>query len=564
MRGLGPLSVVLVLTATALIVALTATPSRACSCSENERDRDSVLRRGGAIEGQVIGTGEPYEVTDQGPAGGWLQDVDVAVTRAFVTDPGPRTTIAADPGMVALEDGTSFASSCGLGLRPGARVAYFADTDVLSVCSIVYDGFGDVLEQPPPAVSRQPIRYLGRPIDPGDSVGGLTSAGEYVSQIALPSPGPLFRCPGDEFAVVRHGGGVFTGVEDISWSRLDLTTLAVDELIDISVLNPDPTRLQNVFHGAVCLQPDASDLVALFSWWEPPDEKPQRLVRIAGDAVTELAVAPIWDIWDNHGTVFARVGAGGLDIVTVDLATGAFMPYGTLPVAGEVSVADDGQWAAVAEWSPEGEERRLSRVQLVPEIAVTAETMITGNATALSDGRTMISAPYTDPEQPVEMLDEALAPEATATFRAPLQLDAADGAWFLGEDTGVVRWTRGEEPIVTGIQAETILPVYATPAEPFPATELTVVTYDPDELDLPASPTASESPSLAAATEPPASAEATAQSGQPDELADRTGAPAEPDGTPRGLWAVATVALLALLSVGVVIAVRSRSGGRNE
>lgn len=561
LRRLMPLNVVLVLTATAWIVLGTATPARACSCSENEIDRESVLRRGGATEGEVIGVSEPYEVSDQAAGGRWLQDIDIAVTRAFVTDPGPRTTIAADPVRVALADGTSLESSCGIHLRPGARVGYFADVDVLSLCSIVYDGFGDVLEQPPPAVSRQPIRYLGSPIDPGGSVGGLTSAGAYVSQVALPSPGPLLRCPDDAFAVVQHGGGVFTGVEDISWSRLDLTTLAVDELVDISVLNPDPTRLQNVFHGAVCLQPDASDIVALFSWWEPPDEKPQRLVRITDGVVTELAVAPIWDIWANQGTVFARVGEAGADIVTVSVSTGAFTAYGTLPVAGDFAVAADGQWAAVTERASEGKEHTLSRVQLVPEIAVTAETTIVGHATPLSDGRTMISAPSTDPESPLEMLDERLASEATATFHAPLQLDAADGAWFLSEDTGVVRWTRGEEPIVTAIQAETILPVYATPAEPFPATELTVVTYDPSELEPPASPTASEGP-VSTPLEPTAHPEArTPPDTQPGVVSASPDRVAEA-GQPRGqFWTrdrVLGILLLVLLSAPVVIAVRKQ------
>jgi hypothetical protein len=487
-RVLPSFAVLLLAVVSPVVVAI---PASACSCAEQEVSRAELLRRGGAFEGRVVSVSEPERRSGPPPSGEHAVDVQIAVDLAYGADPGPQLTL---PAIAPVE------STCGIGVRPGMAIRTFLDVGVLSSCSVVHGSFAAALSDPPPPSRLRPVRFLGPPSEPGSTVAGLDDAGAYITQVALPDAGPLVRCPGDQAAVVRHGGDVFTGEEDIRWSRLDLTTLAVEQLVDIAALNPDPTRLQNVFAGAVCLTPDGSDVLALFSWWEDPDEKPQRLVRVTDGAVLELAIAPIWQIWDHAGTVYARVGEAGTELVTVDPTTGATAPHGTLPAPGDLQVAGDGAWALLTDRGGPAA-RTVQDVRLVPEVAITATASTDGFVQPLVDGRTLVSLPPSAGGPLLRTLDEALQPEGAwpvggAGTGLGVLAEDLDGAW-LAEDGVLTRLDRGGAPVPTGIRADRVLPVAVTPALPLHLAPVRVVTYD-----HPATPGPDDEPPT---TAPPAS-----------------------------------------------------------
>lgn len=541
-------AVLLVLAVSLGAMVLLATPATACSCEEQIPVREEVLARGGAVEGRVQTISEPYEDS----TGTYLVDIEIAVRRAFGADPGPSLVRPAINGPVDLGDGTTVETSCDIGLLPGREVAFFLDEEVLSLCSILRDGVDTALAEPPPAVTRDPVRLLGLPHDPGSSVAGLTAAGAYVTQVALPSIGPLVRCPGDASAVVQHGGGIYTGVEDITWSRLDLTTLAVEELIDIQLLNPDPTQLQNVSAGTICLTPDASDVLALFSWWESPDIKPQRLVRVTDGVVTELVIAPIWQIWHHDGTVYGRVGEAGTDIVTVDPATGAFTPHGTLPTPGVLSPSTDGSWGLLADRSDSTGARTVHRVQLVPDVVVTATTTVTDRQVhPMTDGRTLLVLPIQDSGPVLDVLDEALAPEGAASLPGDrwdvvVLADDPAGAWLRDGDGRLTRWDRGAEPVGVGY-ADLVLPVEVVPSTPFPTTEITLVTYDLSDVPAAAATLPAEIPPGRATPTPTPEATSSATAASDD-----------------GAWPALGSVLLSLLMCGALLGLASRTGTRGR
>lgn len=523
-----------------------ATPAAACSCSEPEVSREEVLRRGGGIDGTVTSVSEPYQRTEVSNEGDWLVDVDIAVSRAYGADPGHQLVLPAIPGgSVDLGDGTSVASSCGIDLQSGNQISVFLDEEVLSSCSPVTSGFDATLADPPPPPTAQPVRFLGAPAEPGKSLAGLSQDGAYVSQVALPAAGQLIRCPGDLAAIVQHGPAAFTGVEDISWSRLDLTTLAVEELIDIATLNPDPTRLQNVAAGTVCLTHDASDVLALFSWWEQPDVKPQRLIRITGGVVREVVIAPIWQIWAHDGTIYARVGDAGTDIVTLDPDTGDTVAHGTLPVGGLLQVAADGTWGLLTAFDTSTSPHSVQRVQLVPGVTVTATTTVTDRfAQPLADGRTMVTLPPSAGGPLLEVLDETLRPEGAWPVEGAgtgLGVLATDphGAWLVDRDGQLSRLDRGAAPIPTNIHADLVLPFSVVPNEALLLEPIQVVTYDQPSVSAP-TPTA-----LTQSHPGPDSPAATAST-----AAQATGSPS---------WLGITAGLLAL-----AIAASSWNAGRHR
>jgi hypothetical protein len=498
LRPLVAVTRVLVITLVVLAagVVVGPQPAGACSCAAETVDPSTVLARGGLIEGQIAAVEGGHDPNDYTP-----RPVTVSVTRAFGTDPGSQVVL---PG----HGGDS--SACGTSLAVGREVVFFADAEELSLCSIITADVDEALAVPGPVLAGVAVRYLGHPVDPDRSVAGYAEDGRYVGQLAIPPLQVITSCPGEAVAIGRHGeASHYTGTEAISWATVDLATLASAPLVDIAAVSPDPMVHQNVPAGITCLEPDGSDVLLRMSWWERPDEKPQRLVRIHDGMVTEVLVAPIWEVWGHDGTAYARTGTAGTDIVTIDLDTGQLTPHGSVPVDDPdtgLTVDPDGTWGLLADMDPIAGTGRIRRVGLIPDVAVTAETSRPGyTAVPLADGRTVLQPFPTDAGRTL-LLDEALTEVASTELTGAVTVGDDGDLRLLTAAGERYRWPADAQPILelTGIPVGALLatlPRAAVPAVAPEALELPITTYPVAGITAPASDAGAE-PSPTTGVEP--------------------------------------------------------------
>ncbi len=455
-------------------------PAWACVCGEVEPA--ALVER--VRDGEVVVQGRQL-----GPAG--PGHIEVAVEEAVGADVGPRISVPALLPVTEVDsDGeqVTASTSCDYAAAPGRQVTFVVG-DTLDSCNAQqpFEAL-EALTVPPPPPLPGPVRFLARAPDPYDGTAGYGEDAVFRGLIEL-EPDRIVWCPGGTTGIVLQGDQLYDGTNGETWLRLDAVTLTAEPLVRRHAVNGIPTTNPNILTDVVCLDPEGRDLLALFTFFEPPNVEPQLLVRVVDGEPRELLRAPIWNVWAHEGEVYARVDRDGQRIVRLDVDTVALSQVGTLPAdlrfddgstvhVARLEVAAGGAWGVLGVGSHD--HRDLVRVAFPSgaPTAIAAPAPAFGWARPLADGRLALASR----DAPLQLLDEALQPltGASLPLTAGLVSDAPDGAWFDGAE-GTYRLPRdGQPPATIPLHATAVLPQPSTAELQAPAPEpIPTFTYGP-------------------------------------------------------------------------------------